>query len=269
MIRHPAVAHQFYPGDPQDLKETLTELIPPFPSDLRKKAFAVISPHAGYMYSGKIAGETFSRVNIGKDVIILGPNHHGLGEQVAVMHDGLWEMPIGSVPVNTALAKLLIQLAPLMTIDETAHRHEHSLEVQVPFLQYFQPNLSLVPIALSHIPYALCEQLGKGLASAIKAYNKEVLLVASSDMTHYESRKAATQKDRLAIDRILALDPQGLYQTVLGQRITMCGVIPATVALIAALELGATKAELVRYTDSGEASGDTRQVVGYAGLIVS
>jgi AmmeMemoRadiSam system protein B len=244
------------------------EFFRPF-DELRKKAYAVISPHAGYIYSGGVAGETFSKIQICRDVLILGPNHHGLGAPIAVMQEGVWQMPLGTVAVNTTLAKLISNHIPAMRVDEKAHRHEHSLEVQIPFLQYFQPDLTIVPIALFQLSFTLCAEIGKGIAAAVKDYKKEVLIVASSDMTHYESRREATTKDRQAIEKVLALDPEGLYKTVFSLGISMCGVIPATVALVAARELGATKAELVRYTDSGETSGDTSQVVGYAGLIIS
>ncbi|OGR03896.1 MAG: AmmeMemoRadiSam system protein B [Deltaproteobacteria bacterium RIFOXYD12_FULL_50_9] len=269
MIRLPAVANQFYPGDAHLLKETLDKLIPPFSDDLRKKALAIISPHAGYIYSGSVAGETFARIQVSRDVIILGPNHHGLGAPIAIMQEGAWQMPLGAVPINSSLAELIINHNPAIRVDEKAHLHEHSLEVQVSFLQYFQQNLAIVPITFSQLSFTLCEEIGKGIAAAIKDYRKDVLMIASSDMTHYESRREATAKDRQAIEKVLALDPLGLYQTVFSRGITMCGVIPATVALIAAKELGATQAELVRYTDSGEISGDTRQVVGYAGLIIT
>ncbi len=268
MIRFPAVAGQFYPGDKTSLTANLNELCN---KDIKekRKALAVVSPHAGYVYSGGVAGETFSRVEIPEDVLVLGPNHHGHGAEVALMNKGGWSMPMGDVPMNTGLGKELIQSSSIIQEDELAHRYEHSLEVQVPFLQFFQKNLSLAPIVVSHISYDTCLEVGKDIARAVKTYNKEILIVASTDMTHYESREAAKGKDTLAIERVLALDPMGLYQTVLGNRISMCGIMPTTVALIAAIELGAKKAELVRYTDSGEASGDIGQVVGYAGMIIT
>ena len=230
MLRSPAVAGQFYPGSEASLLKTLSALVPEIQPEDRKEALAVVSPHAGYIYSGGVAGETFARVKVPESIVILGPNHTGNGAPIAL---------------------------------------EHSLEVQIPFLQYIQKDLSIAPIVVSHVPYESCVAVGQGLAAAIKSYGKPVLIVASTDMTHYESRQAASAKDSLALARIQELDPEGLYNTVIGKRISMCGIMPATVALIAALALGAKKAELVRYTDSGETSGDTSQVVGYAGLVIS
>ena len=185
------------------------------------------------------------------------------------MDDGVWDMPMGEVPINKELAALIAGSSPYIEADDAAHRFEHSLEVQVPFLQYMQKNLTIAPIVVSHVPYETCVAVGQGLAEAIKSYGKSVLIVASTDMTHYESRQSASAKDSLALERIEALDPEGLYNTVVGKRISMCGIMPTTVALIAALALGAKKAELIRYTDSGETSGDTDQVVGYAGLVIT
>lgn len=268
MTRMPAVADRFYPGKPDKLKAAMDMLVPVVPDHDKIQALAVVMPHAGYIYSGAIAGATISRVLVPATVLIMGPNHHGHGVPLALgMED--WQMPFGTVAVDRELAGAVLRHAPKVTVDENAHLFEHSLEVQVPFLQQVQPELRIVPLVVSQIPYALCQTVGNALAAAIRSYGRPVLMVASTDMSHYESRARAGKKDQQAIDRILALDPEGLYNTVLGQRITMCGVIPTTVVLHAALALGATRAGLVRYTDSGEASGDTSQVVGYAGMIIS
>ena len=269
MRRAPAVANRFYPGDAATLDRTVAELTPPVPTEKKRKALAVVAPHAGYIYSGRVAGETFASVVIPEDVILLGPNHHGYGAPVALMASGSWEMPMGEVPINAELAGHLLRSCPLIKDDELAHRFEHSLEVEVPFLQHGQPLLTLTPLVISHLSYTACVEVGKAIAAAIRKYTKPVLIVASSDMTHYESRAVASAKDRLAIDQIEKLDPDGLYHTVLGKGISMCGIMPATIALTAAIDLGASKAELIRYTDSGEASGDTDQVVGYAGVVIS
>ena len=267
MKREPAVAHQFYPGDPATLRHALDGLIPA--ATAKQKALAVISPHAGYIYSGSVAGETFAAVDIPQDILIMGPNHHGYGAPVALMDKGAWSMPLGEVPINPTLAHGLLAQTDLIEADTLAHRFEHSLEVQVPFLQYFRPDMTLTPMVISHLSYKNCQAVGEALAVAIKQYGKPVLIVASSDMTHYESREAATAKDSLAMQQLEDLNPEGLYHTVLGNKISMCGIMPATIALIAALRLGATQARLIRYTDSGEASGDTNQVVGYAGFVIS
>ncbi|MFC1843553.1 AmmeMemoRadiSam system protein B [Thermodesulfobacteriota bacterium] len=269
MLRSPAVAGQFYPGNKESLIKSLNNLIPDIPPEEKKEAIAVISPHAGYMYSGGVAGETIASVEVPENVIILGPNHTGYGAPVALMDHGAWEMPMGQVEINRELAAAIAESSSQIQVDEIAHRFEHSLEVQVPFLQHMQKKLTITPLVVSHVSYQTCVSVGNGLAEAIKSYNKPVLIVASTDMTHYESRESAGSKDGMALERIKALAPEGLYNTVVGNRISMCGIMPTTVTLIAALALGAKKAELIRYTDSGEASGDTSRVVGYAGLVIA
>jgi AmmeMemoRadiSam system protein B len=265
-MRQPAVAHRFYPGNPAELKRTVTALLPDESVD-KKTAIAVVAPHAGYVYSGAMAGRTIGSVHIPKTVIILGPNHHGRGAAVAVSTSA-WQMPNGVVEPNLALAEKIIAASPLIQEDEAAHQAEHSLEVQVPFLQALQPDLHLVPIAVSSMSYENCLLVAGAIASAIKESAEDVLLLASTDMSHYESRAAASKKDRRALERLLAMDPEGLYRTVIGERISMCGVIPVSIVLQAAKELGASEAELIGYTDSGAVSGDTDQVVGYAGLVI-
>ena len=265
MTRLPVVADKFYPGDPTVLRNTLAELIPSVSEKV--KAQGVIVPHAGYVYSGAVAGETFARVEIPETVIILGPNHHGRGEPVALGTEN-WDMPMGVVPFAVDLAAFMLKDSESIVADNLAHQFEHSLEVQVPFLQYFQERLSIVPLVVSHISYQQCQQVAADIVRAVRAYDRPVLLVASTDMTHYESRENATVKDHLALQHILSRDPEGLYTTVVENRISMCGFVPATITLLAAMELGIEDVELVRYTDSGEASGDTSQVVGYAGLVL-
>ena len=267
MLREPAVAHQFYPGDPATLRRTLDQMVPEITD--KQTAMAVIAPHAGYVYSGAVAGETFATVSIPRDILLMGPNHHGYGAPVALMDHGGWRMPMGEVPINDTLAAMLLEKSPLIEPDTLAHRFEHSLEVEVPFLQYLQADLTITPLVISHLSYSSCREVGEAIAAAIQQYGRPVLIVASSDMSHYESRESATAKDSMALERITAMDPEGLYRTVLDQRITMCGIMPATIAMVAAIRLGAQRARLVRYTDSGEASGDTNQVVGYAGMVIS
>jgi len=208
-----------------------------------------------------------ARVRVPETVVILGPNHQGHGAPLALGTD-TWRMPLGDVGVDQDLARRILERSSVITEDETAHNYEHSLEVQVPFLQHGNSNVSIVPIVVSHVPYQVCVEAASNIVAAIQEHPRPVLLLASTDMTHYESRKDASRKDHLALERIKALDPKGLYETVLGNRISMCGVMPTTIALLAAKGLGAKRARLVRYTDSGEASGDTNQVVGYAGLII-
>ncbi len=266
MIRHPAVAGQFYPAAPLELERMVRR----FTRDDAEKvaARAVVVPHAGYVYSGGVAGEVFSTLALPDRHVIFCPNHTGVGADAAIMTRGAWRMPWGDVPVDEALAARLVEAAPLLVDDPSAHRGEHSLEVQLPFLHRFLETFRIVPVTLGRLSLEECRALGEATASAIRKEASPPLIIASSDMTHYEPDAAARRKDRRAIDRILALDPEGLYRTVRSERITMCGFIPATVALFAAVSLGATTARLVKYATSGDASGDYDQVVGYAGLAI-
>lgn len=268
MMRAPAVADRFYPGDLEQLRSAMEVLVPAVAEDEQQQALMVVMPHAGYIYSGATAGKTISRVRVPETALILGPNHHGRGGALALGTDD-WQMPMGTVPIDGQLAAAILRHSSRVVKDSEAHGPEHSLEVQVPFLHQAQPGLRIVPLVVGRVDYEHCQSVARELATAIRECGHPVLIVASTDMSHYESRAQGAQKDRLAIERILALDPQGLYTTVFDHRISMCGVIPTTLALLIALELGATRAELVHYTDSGEVSGDIRQVVGYAGLIIS
>ncbi|MBM9537656.1 AmmeMemoRadiSam system protein B [Desulfobulbus alkaliphilus] len=268
MTRVPAVADRFYPGDPEQLRSALAMFVPEVAEEDKQPALAVVLPHAGYVYSGATAGATISRVKVPETVVILGPNHHGRGAPLALGTED-WRMPLGTVVIDRQLAASILDQSGNIVEDSQAHLLEHSLEVQVPFFQQVQPRLRIVPLVVAHLSYQQCQAVARELAAALSAYQHPALLAASTDMSHYESRQQASRKDQLAIERVLALDPEGLYRTVIGQDISMCGVIPTTITLLTALELGATKAELVRYTDSGEATGDTAQVVGYAGLIIS
>ncbi len=267
-MRRPAVADRFYPGSPNTLSRTLKELFPETQPADKQKALAVVSPHAGYVYSGALAAKTLSSIDIPETVIILGPNHHGQGAMVALSTE-TWDMPLGKVPVDQEIAAYLVDQSEHIEIDETAHIFEHSLEVQVPFLQQLQKNLQIVPLVLAHISFSLCQKVAESLAKTIKHSKKNLLILASSDMSHYESRGSAEQKDRSALQQIERLDPLGLYNTVHDKRISMCGVIPVTVALLTAIACGAKEAKLIGYTDSGYISGDTDAVVGYAGVVIS
>ncbi len=267
MVRNPSVANQFYEGDPTRLNYELGKLIGHVKA--AEPAFAMIAPHAGYIYSGAIAGKAYAQVEVPETVIIMGPNHTGLGTPAALWSEGAWKMPLGTVSVDNELASLVLKGSKYLTEDIQAHIYEHSLEVQIPFLQYRQPKLKIVPICLGHISYSVCQEIGMALAQGIKSLNRPVLMVASSDMTHYEPQYEAEAKDRLAINKVLALDPQGLFETVRSHGITMCGVIPATVALVASIALGAGQARLVAYGTSGDVTGDFNRVVGYASFIIS
>ena len=267
MLRQPAVANRFYPGSPTELAKTI-EKLKPEEEITSRKAQAIICPHAGYMYSGELACRTIASVSLPETIIIIGPNHHGRGAQAAVSTKN-WQMVPDIVPVNRDLALKLVSGSPHLSENETAHIFEHSLEVQIPLLQAYRPDLEIVPIAVSQISYNMCREIGTTLASVIKECDEPPLILASTDMSHFESRETGSKKDQLALDCVTKLDDEGLYQTVYNNRITMCGVIPVTITLVAARLLGAQKAELVGYTDSGAVTGDTNEVVGYAGFVIS
>ncbi len=266
MVRKPAMAGKFYPVSPDAINKQIKE----FEVVVKEKinCLGVVSPHAGYIYSGAVAGAVYSNINIPEDVIIIGPNHTGLGEMVSLMASGEWEMPTGRVKINNVLANDIISNSRYIKDDSAGHLHEHSLEVQIPFIQYFRRKFNIVPITIMTLDYELCEDIGMAVAKAIKKINKSVLIVASTDMTHYESQDSANLKDRKAIDQILKLDPKGLFETVITKNISMCGIVPTTAMLIACNSLGANEAKLIKYMTSGDVSGDYDQVVGYAGIII-
>ncbi|NJC86949.1 MAG: AmmeMemoRadiSam system protein B [Desulfuromonas sp.] len=267
MLRSPAVAGQFYPKHPAALAHTVDQLIPPVTQKIA--AFGVMVPHAGYVYSGSVAGRTFAGVTIPPEVVILGPNHHGAGHQAAVYQRGGWEIPLGTVPIAEELTGAILAACPAAAGDIQAHLYEHSLEVQVPFLKTLLAEVAIAPLCIGRVPLETLLALGDGLARALRTRPQLPLIVASTDMTHYESGEEARRKDQLALQQVLALDPEALYHTVLDHRISMCGVLPTVIMLRAALALGATKAELVAYANSGEVTGDQHEVVGYAGVVIS
>ncbi len=267
-MRQPAVADRFYPGSPAALRLAVGELLPAAKPAAKQKALAVVSPHAGYVYSGTLAAQTFSSIVIPETVIIIGPNHRGQGAPIALSTIS-WAMPLGTVPVDNGVCDHMVKASQYIKVDELAHKYEHSLEVQVPFLQMLQKKLSIVPLVVSHISYPLCEEVAGAVAQAILSSGKDILIVASSDMNHYETRKSTEKKDRLALQCIERLDANGLYRTVYDNGISMCGVIPVVIAMLAAKAGGALTSRLVGYTDSGYVSGDTAQVVGYAGIVIN
>lgn len=266
MQRQPTVAGQFYPGNAKQLRSTLATIIPENSS--KQHVTGIISPHAGYVYSGAIAGQIYSQIEIPQTILILGPNHTGAGHPAALYPEGEWLTPLGPAPINSRLNNLLLQHVSYLQLDHIAHQHEHSLEVQVPFIQYLRPDILISAICLGQGDYGALSEIGIGVAAAIREYGKEVLIVASSDMTHYESADSARHKDGLALEKVLAFDAKGLLDICHSQHITMCGVAPSAVMLMAASRLGATKAELIAYGNSGDVSGDNQHVVGYAAVAV-
>jgi MEMO1 family protein len=289
-IRHPAVAGRFYPADPQVLRAEVRDYLSPVshpgpsylvtasgsPTTASRASFGkeaipavgCIAPHAGYMYSGHVAGAVFAELKIPELCVVLCPNHTGVGYPLAINSEGAWETPFGDVLIDGEFAGALKQRFPLLQEDATAHRSEHSAEVELPFLQMRQPRLRFVPVALGAGQFEILAELGEILADVIATHKNEVLIVASSDMNHYESDAVTRAKDASAIEPILRLDARGLYDVVTQQHVSMCGFGPAVAMLTAAKKLGATSAELVKYATSGDVSGDRDLVVGYAGIIV-
>ncbi len=267
MARKAYVAGQFYPENPQLLKLEVEEYIKAGAAQ-EEKAIAMITPHAGYMYSGRIAGGVFAKVKIPDTVILMGPNHTGVGERISVSVRGDWEIPTGIVQVNDELADELVETSSLFVADEFAHAREHALEVQLPFIHFKNPSATIVPICIKPAGYETCEKMGKYLAKAIRTYKRDVLIIVSSDMNHYEPDSVTRVKDKAALDRILALDAKGLLEVTGEKDISMCGAVPAAIAIVAAKELGATGAKQSGYGTSADASGDTEHVVGYAGVVI-
>ena len=264
MVRKAAFAGDWYPGDPRRLRTALASYLGEAAAE--EDVAGVVAPHAGYMYSGHVAGAVYRRVRIPETVVVLCVNHRGLGARAAIMGAGCWESPLGPVPIQEEFASDLKRRVSFLEEDASAHAREHSLEMQVPFLQYRNAGVRLVPICLQRLDYAECLTLGEGLADAIRAFKEPVLLVASTDMTHFESEADAKRQDMLAIERVLEVDPPGLYETVTRHGISMCGFIPTTAVLCACKALGVKKGTLVRYATSGDVSGDYSSVVGYAGI---
>ena len=266
MIRQPAVAGSFYPADSRSLLSQLDRLMPT--SVKVHKVKGLIVPHAGYVYSGAVAGQVIAEAEIPEHVILLGPNHYGAGHAIATSGADAWETPLGAVAIASMLRDRLMTEIPELFIDDRAHEQEHSLEVMLPFLLKRQPRLKIVPIALGHLSLENCLQLGSSLAAVIKALNLDVLLLASSDMNHFSSAEVTEDLDSLAIEAMTAYDPQRLYRVVTDNRISMCGVLPAITVMQAARDLGAETCQLVSYSHSGKINGDNSRVVGYAGLSI-
>lgn len=267
MIRQPAVAGQFYSASPEVLRADVARY-----SDSSARphpAIAMVSPHAGLMYSGHVAGAVYSRVSPPEIVILIGPNHTGLGPPVSVYPEGTWLIPGGQLAIDSALAAELIRRYPQAEADTSAHRSEHCLEVQLPFLRQARADVRIVPIVLGTTREEVCRDLGLCLAEIVQARSARPLLIASTDMSHYEPDSVTREKDRFALEAIQRLDPEGLQATVRAHQISMCGLGPTVTVLHAVRALGATDSFLVRYATSGEISGDFNRVVGYAGFVIT
>lgn len=265
-VRAPAVAGRFYPGERDVLTDTVQQCLGP--EQTRQKALAVVCPHAGYQYSGSVAGAVYARIEIPRTVVLLGPNHSGMGPAVAMMSEGSWSTPLGEVVIDKTFASKLKKNFPWAEDSAEAHQKEHSLETQLPFLQMIRPDVNIVPIVLKRLQIDACQTLGQALADTIRQVGGDVLIVASTDMTHFETQESAAEKDQKAIEKIIALSAEGLDDTVRNFDISMCGANSTSAMLSAAQELGAEKGTLIKYSNSGKVTGDFEHVVGYAGLIV-
>jgi MEMO1 family protein len=269
MLRLPAVSGRFYPSNPVELTALIRQFTKADQNIAPVRAKACLVPHAGYVYSGHVAGAVYSRIVIRKKILILGVRHYPRGENAAILSSGAWRTPLGDAPIDELLAEALRAACPLLREDTVAHSGEHSLEVQIPFLQLLKPGFTFVPVALGTVRFEDLVTVGEAIGRVLAASGEEILLLTTSDLNHYESDAATRVKDQKAIDRILALDARGLYDTCRNEAISMCGLGP-TVALLTALQsLGTTRPELVRYRTSGDVSGDFSSVVGYAGMLFS
>jgi len=270
MVRNPVVAGQFYPGKREDLSLEIDRLTGRMPKK-KEDALGMILPHAGYIYSGAVAASVLASVNPRPTYIIIGPNHTGLGLPFSVSASDIWKTPLGDVKIDAKLTDSILKDCALLHKDEFAHIHEHSIEVQLPFLQKLYGTFTFVPIVVAPAGLEVYRSIGLSLARSIKELKLEkcVSIIASSDMTHYESRKAAKDKDSRALEAIMGLDEEALIERVREFDITMCGFAPAAIMIAAVKELGAKKARVVKYSTSADVTGDDSSVVGYAGVIIN
>ena len=266
MIREPVVAGRFYPGSPDRLRKIIGGMVDERAD--KEDVIGVVMPHAGYEYSGTVAGATISRVRFKDTFIIMGPSHTGMGEPFSIMTEGAWRTPLGDVDLDTELGKQVLNLSGILKEDYLAHLQEHAVEVQLPFLQYFKPDVRIVPIVLASADVDTYREIGQALAGAVKELERDVVIIASGDMTHYEPQQSAERKDREGIEAILELDEEKLLRRVRELNISMCAYAPAATMIVVAKELGAGDTELVRYQTSGDTTGDYSAVVGYAGIII-
>jgi len=268
-VRQPAVAGSFYEGTPERLRQQVEACIAENPEAAKKERFiGAVVPHAGLMYSGGVAAAFYSQAELPQRFVILCPNHTGAGHFAAINREGAWRTPLGDVKVDTALADALIAGAPILSDDWRAHAREHSLEVQLPFLQLLAPGFTFVPICLGAHRYEYAEQVGEAVAAVVSASRDPIGIIASSDLNHYEDQQTTLRKDQLAIEQLLARNPRELWRTVDEFDVSMCGFIPSTAMLVAANRLGASSTRLIRHATSGDVNGDYAHAVGYAAIAV-
>jgi MEMO1 family protein len=267
-LRKPAYAGRFYPATAAGISRQIESFIPK--SVEKIDVVGCILPHAGYIYSGRVAVETAAQINIKKRIILLGPSHTGIGAPFSIMAGGKWRTPLGEVEIDRHLAKSILERCKLLDEDFSAHLSEHSLEVEVPILQYFKKEFKIVPIVFMPGNQGALKEIGRAIAEAAGSppFKDSTMLLASSDMTHYEPEEDALRKDKIAIEAIVELNEDKLYQKARQLDISMCGVAPAVTMISAAKLLGAKKAKLIRYETSAEVTGDRSSVVGYAGILL-
>ena len=279
-IRRPAVSGQFYEGHSLSLKTQIEECfthalgpgrMPKIDEKGKREIIGIISPHAGYMYSGPVAAQGFFQLakdGSPKTFIILGPNHRGMGAKVSIFNSGSWQTPLGVIEINLELSQEIIENSDIIKPDKSAHNYEHSIEVQLPFLQYiYGEQFNFVPLCMSDQGVDTSKLVGETLGEVLK--DKDVVLIASSDFTHYESQKNAEKKDKLAIDAILKLNVLDFYESIKEQNISICGHGPIAVAINVAKKLGAKSCELLKYATSGDITHSYHQVVAYAAIKIT
>jgi AmmeMemoRadiSam system protein B len=267
MLRLPAVSGRFYPSNPAELTALIRQYTTADKNHTAMTAKACLVPHAGYVYSGHVAGAVYARIAITRRILILGVRHYPHGEKAAILSSGAWRTPLGDAPLDEPLAEALRAACPLLREDSVAHSSEHSLEVQIPFLQVLQPGFTFVPVALGTAHFEDLVSVGEAIGRVLAAAGEEILLLTTSDLNHYENDTTTRVKDHQAIDRILALDARGLYDTCRNEAISMCGLGPTVAMLTALRRLGTTRPQLVGYATSADVSGDFNSVVGYAGML--
>lgn len=276
--RPPAVAGMFYPDSPRELKFLIDQCFrnSPYgpgrspPATSKRTIYGIVSPHAGYVYSGSIAANGFYEVSSSdfQHIVMVGPNHYGLGSGVATMREGVWETPLGNVEVSSELSMEISNRSGITDFDDFAHSKDHCLEVQLPFLQYTKQDFKIVPIVLMMQDIETAFDLGKAIADSVNNQNFEsTLLIASSDLTHYEPNAEAHRKDGELIKTMLALDVHKFYAVLERLDVSACGYGAIASIMIAAKSLGATRGELLRYATSGDVTGDTSAVVGYSSIV--
>jgi len=267
MPRKSVVAGQFYPGNKDDLEKTIKDFSPSNASKISAKA--IILPHAGYVYSGKVAIATVSKVLARKRVLVLGPNHTGFGPTFSLYPQGSWQTPFGVVDIDKELHDAIMKSGDAIEVDTLAHEQEHSIEVELPILKYFFKEFTLIALTCMPSTMPAYEEVAEQLFLALKPFKDEIILAASTDLTHYEPEPTARKKDREAIEAIINLDADQLLNIVKKKNITMCGVAPVAILLKYLKKIGAKKAQVALYQTSGDACGDYSSVVGYAGIIIN